>query len=62
MADPFVGKLSFITIVSGKMTAESAVINMTSGQPEKIGKMLMVRGKKQDDLFYHRPAGKHKGV
>lgn len=50
VADPFVGKLSYIKVVSGILTPESAVVNMTSGQPEKMGKMLAVRGKKQDEV------------
>lgn len=50
VADPFVGKLSFIKVVSGVLNAESPVVNMTSGQPEKIGKMLSLRGKKQDEI------------
>ncbi|MCI8501818.1 MAG: elongation factor G [Oscillospiraceae bacterium] len=49
VADPFVGKLSYIKVVSGVLTAESPVVNMTSGQPEKIGKLLNVRGKKQEE-------------
>ena len=50
VADPFVGKLSYIKVVSGLLAPDSAVINMTSGQPEKIGKMLFLRGKKQDEV------------
>ena len=50
VADPFVGKLSFIKVISGVLSPESAVVNMTSGQPEKMGKMLSVRGKKQEEI------------
>lgn len=50
LADPFVGKLSFVKVISGVLNAEAAVVNMTSGQPEKIGKMLNVRGKRQDEV------------
>lgn len=50
VADPFVGKLSFVKVVSGKLTSTSAVVNSRTGAPEKLGKMLLVRGKKQEDV------------
>ncbi|MEG0753435.1 MAG: elongation factor G [Angelakisella sp.] len=51
-ADPFVGKLSFVKVISGKLTAAAQVINSRTGAPEKLGKLLMVRGKKQEDIDY----------
>ncbi|MEG1779170.1 MAG: elongation factor G, partial [Oscillospiraceae bacterium] len=52
VADPFVGKLSYIKVVSGKLSASSAPINARTGQPEKLGKLLIVQGKKQEDTEY----------
>ncbi|MEG2073283.1 MAG: elongation factor G, partial [Angelakisella sp.] len=52
VADPFVGKLSFVKVISGKLTAASQVINSRTGAVEKLGKLLMVRGKKQEDVDY----------
>ena len=49
VADPFVGKLSFIKVLSGKLTATSNVVNARTGQPERLGKTLTVCGKKQTD-------------
>lgn len=49
VADPFVGKLSFIKVLSGKLTATSNVVNSRTGQPERLGKTLTVCGKKQTD-------------
>ena len=49
VADPFVGKLSFIKVLSGKLTATSSVVNARTGQPERLGKTLTVCGKKQTD-------------
>ena len=49
VADPFVGKLSFIKVLSGKLSATSNVINARTGQPERLGKTLTVCGKKQTD-------------
>ena len=50
VADPFVGKLSFVKVVSGAITLESQLVNTVSGQSEKPGKLLLVRGKKQEDV------------
>ena len=49
VADPFVGKLSFIKVLSGKLTAASNVVNARTGQPERLGKTLTICGKKQTD-------------
>ena len=49
VADPFVGKLSFIKVLAGKLTAASNVVNARTGQPERLGKTLTVCGKKQTD-------------
>ena len=52
VADPFVGKLSYIKVVSGKSSPDVPVINMRTGEPERITKVLTVRGKKQEDVQY----------
>ena len=49
VADPFVGKLSYIKVLSGKLSATSSVINVRTGQPERLGKTLTICGKKQTD-------------
>ena len=50
VADPFVGKMSYIKVVSGKLSANSDVINATTKQVEKIGKLYDLCGKKQEDV------------
>ena len=52
VADPFVGKLSYVKVVSGKLGADSNPINIRTGQPEKLGKIVYMRGKKQEDTAY----------
>ena len=52
IADPFVGKLSYVKVISGKLAADSAPINSRTGQPERLGKIIMVKGKKQEDTAY----------
>ena len=49
VADPFVGKMSFVKVLSGVLKADSNVIKTTTGEPEKMGKLLFIRGKKQTD-------------
>ncbi|MBR5681707.1 MAG: elongation factor G [Ruminococcus sp.] len=50
VADPFVGKMSFIRVMSGKLTSNSEVMNSTSGSSEKIGKLYTLCGKKQTEV------------
>ena len=47
VADPFVGKMSFVKVLSGNLKADSNVVNTTVGGPERLGKLLFLRGKKQ---------------
>ena len=47
VADPFVGKLSYFRVISGKLTAGISLINARTGEAEKLGKPLTVCGKKQ---------------
>ena len=47
VADPFVGKLSYLRVVSGKVTAGEPLTNARTGEVEKITKPLTVLGKKQ---------------
>ncbi|BCI59504.1 elongation factor G [Solibaculum mannosilyticum] len=49
VADPFVGKLSYFKVISGKVKADTQMFNSRTGQPEKVGKLLTIRGKKQED-------------
>lgn len=50
VADPFVGKLSFVKIVSGVLTATSAVVNARTGNPERLGKLVIMHGKTQEPV------------
>ena len=49
IADPFVGKLSFVRVYSGELKADSSVYNSNQGIDEKIGKLYIMHGKKQED-------------
>ncbi len=50
VADPFVGKMSFIKVESGKLAANSEAVNSASGNSEKIGKLYKLCGKKQIEV------------
>ena len=50
--DPFVGKLSYVKVVSGKIATDTPLINMRTGAAERITKVLTVKGKKQEDAKY----------
>ena len=50
IADPFVGKMSMIRVMSGKLSANSDVINAATGSTEKIGKLYSLCGKKQTEV------------
>lgn len=52
VVDPFVGKLSYVKVVSGKISADTPLINMRTGASERITKVLTVRGKKQEDAQF----------
>ena len=49
IADPFVGKMSFVKVVSGKLTPDLQPVNSRTASPERLGKLLFVKGKKQED-------------
>lgn len=52
VADPFVGKLSYFKVVSGKMSGEFAPVNARTGEPERLGKLIYSTGKKQEDTAF----------
>ena len=52
VADPFIGKLSYVKVVSGKISTDSQLVNMRTGNTERVGKTVMMVGKKQMDVKY----------
>ena len=45
--DPFVGRLSYIRVLSGTMKGDSSYLNSSNGQTERIGAIFTMIGKKQ---------------
>lgn len=52
VADPFVGKMSYFKVISGKLSSDAPLYNPRTETQEKIGKLVTVRGKKQEDAAY----------
>ncbi|HPF30768.1 MAG TPA: elongation factor G [Candidatus Saccharibacteria bacterium] len=48
--DPFVGKLIFVRVYSGKMVAGSYVLNTTTGEKERIGRIVRMHADKREDI------------
>ena len=49
-ADPFVGKLSYLRVYSGTFGSDSQVLNAGKGELERIGQVLVIRGKSQESV------------
>lgn len=45
MADPYVGKLTYFKVLSGKMKSDSVVYNVNKGKEERIGQLYIIKGK-----------------
>ncbi len=50
VADPFIGKLSYFKVISGKITAATPAYNARTGKEERMGKLVSVFGTKQTDI------------
>lgn len=49
VVDPFVGKLQYFKVISGKVTSDTALLNVRTGTIEKFNKIMYVCGKKQEN-------------
>jgi elongation factor G len=47
-ADPYVGKLTYLRVFSGTLSADSHVLNATRGTDERVGHIFYVRGKNEE--------------
>ena len=50
MADPYVGKLTYFRVYSGKLEAGSRVLNATTGKTERIGRLLMMHANHREEI------------
>ena len=49
MSDPFVGKLTYFRVYSGKLSAGSRVLNANTGRTERVGRILMMHANHRED-------------
>ena len=52
IVDPFVGKISIMKVVTGKLTSGMEILNERTGKTEKLGKLFFLREKEQQELNY----------
>ncbi len=50
IADPFVGKMSFFKVMSGNLTNDLTLKNVTTDTQEKMAHIYTIRGKKQTEV------------
>ena len=50
MTDPFVGRLSFFRVYSGKLSSGSYVMNSTKGEKERIGRILQMHANERKEI------------
>lgn len=48
--DPFVGKLAYFRVYSGKIVAGSYVLNSSKGEKERIGRIVRLQADKREDV------------
>jgi elongation factor G len=50
MADPYVGKLTYFRVYSGKLDAGSRVLNVSTGRTERVGRILMMHANHREEV------------
>ena len=50
MTDPYVGRLAFFRVYSGKLTSGSYVLNSTKGEKERIGRILQMHANNRKEI------------
>ncbi|GIK76669.1 MAG: elongation factor G [Acidobacteria bacterium] len=50
MTDPFVGKLTYFRVYSGKLSAGGRVLNSATGRSERIGRLLMMHANSREEI------------
>ncbi|HZA59914.1 MAG TPA: elongation factor G [Solirubrobacterales bacterium] len=50
MVDPYVGKLTYFRVYSGKLQAGSRVLNASTGRTERIGRLLMMHANSREEI------------
>ena len=49
MSDPYVGKLTYFRVYSGKLKAGDRVLNTTTGKTERVGRILQMHANHREE-------------
>jgi elongation factor G len=50
VADPYVGKLSYVRVFSGLLSTDSTLVNVNKGVQQKVGQLFLLLGKQQQPI------------
>ena len=50
VTDPYIGRLTYFKVYSGAVTADSTIYNATKEKKERLGHLLQLKGKTQEDI------------
>ncbi len=50
MSDPFVGKLTYFRVYSGKLNSGSYIVNTSTGRKERVGRLLEMHANHREDV------------
>ena len=50
LVDPYVGKLSYVRVNSGKLTTDEPIFNVSTGQEERVSTFKIMQGKESVDV------------
>jgi elongation factor G len=49
-ADPFVGKLAYFRVYSGRLSSGARILNATTGKTERVGRILMMHANDREEV------------
>jgi elongation factor G len=52
VSDPYVGRLSYFRVYSGKMVAGETVLNPTKGKKERVGRLIRMYADRREDVEF----------
>jgi elongation factor G len=50
MADPYVGKLTYFRVYSGRLAAGTRILNVNTGRTERVGRILMMHANHREEV------------
>ncbi|EDP74457.1 elongation factor G [Hydrogenivirga sp. 128-5-R1-1] len=50
MSDPYAGQLTYIRVFSGKLKAGSYVLNVTKGEKQRVGRLLLMHANTREEI------------